>query len=111
MRIVLTLMALCFLATACGKKDTDLRQQIMGTWTQGPHTLTLAYDGSYISIFPGRPMITYQARWRVERGYLVVTDLKSNSVPMAGNTVVKIVSVDKHHLEMALGTNRISMVR
>lgn len=97
--------------TACGRHDTDLRQQVVGTWEQGPHTLTLAPDGSYISIFPGKPAITYKAKWRIERGYLLVTDVKSNSVPMTGNTTVKILLVDKHHLELALGTNRISMMR
>jgi hypothetical protein len=111
-RIVLTVLALGFLVTACGRKDSDLQKQVLGTWNQGPHTLTLAADGSYLSIFPGRPMITYKAKWRIERGYLVVTDVKSNSVPMAaGNTTVKIVAVDKHRLEMALGTNRITMLR
>ena len=112
MRIVLTLMALGLLLTACGRKDARLEKQVAGTWYQGPHTLTLEKDGSYLSIFPGKPMVTYQAGWRVERGYLVVTNITSNSVPMPrGNTAVKILKVDKHHLEMTLGTNRISMLR
>jgi hypothetical protein len=111
MRIVLTLIALSFFMTGCGRHDANLRQQVVGTWEQGAHTLTLAPDGSYTSIFPGKWVITYTAKWRVERGYLVVTDVKSNSVPMAGNTNVKILAVDKHHLELALGTNRISMAR
>jgi hypothetical protein len=112
MRIVLTLIALCFLMTACGRHDAALRQQVAGTWSQGPHTLTLAPDGTYTSVFPGKPPITYKAKWHIERGFLFVTDVKSNSVPMpGGNTTVKIVFVDKHRLELALGTNRISMLR
>jgi hypothetical protein len=111
MRTVLTLIALCFLVTACNRHGADLRQQVAGTWEQGPHTLILAPDGSYTSVFPGNHAITYKARWHIDRGSLVVTDVISNSVPMAGNTTVKIVLVDKHHLEMALGTNRISMIR
>ncbi len=111
MRTVLAFVVLSFLVTACGRHGADLRQQVVGTWRQGPHTLTLAPDGSYTSIFPGRPAVTYKARWHIERGFMMVTDVKSNTVPMAGNTTVKILSVDKHHLELALGTNRISMVR
>jgi hypothetical protein len=111
MKIVFALIALSLLMTACNRHDADLRQQVTGSWVQGPHTLTLAPDGSYTSVFPGNPAITYKARWHIDRGFLVVTDVRSNSVPMAGNTTVKIVLVDKHHLEMALGTNRISMTR
>ncbi|MGB8367842.1 MAG: hypothetical protein ACLPYZ_03935 [Limisphaerales bacterium] len=111
MRTVLALIALCFLVTACNRHGADLRQQVAGTWEQGPHTLILAPDGSYTSVFPGKPATTYKARWHIDRGFLVVTDVSSNSVPMAGNTTVKIVLVDKHHLEMAVGTNRISMIR
>jgi len=111
MRIVLTFIALCLLLTACGHRDADLQQRVVGKWLQGPHTLTLGADGSYTSIFPGKPPLTYTARWHVEQGNLVVTDVKSNSVPVAGNTTVKIVKVDKHRLEMSLGTNRISMIR
>ena len=111
MRIVFTLIALSFLMTACDRHGADLRQQVVGNWFQGPHNLTLAPDGSYTSIFPGNHAITYKAKWHIERGFLVVTDVRSNSVPMAGNTTVKIVLVDKHHLELALGTNRISMIR
>ncbi len=104
-------LALGFLVTACNHHGTDPRQQIVGTWVQGPHTLTLAPDGSYTSVFPGKPAITFKAKWHLDRGFLVVTDIRSNSVPMAGSTTVKIVQVDQHHLEMALGTNRISMFR
>ena len=111
MRIIITLVALGLWVTACGRSDTNLRQQVAGTWTQGPHTLTLSPDGSYTSIFPGKPPVTYKARWHIDRGYLVVTDVKNNGAPMAGNTTVRIVLVDQHHLEMDLGTNRISMVR
>ncbi len=112
MRSVLTFIALCLLLTACGRRDADLQKLVVGKWLQGPHTLTLGRDGSYTSIFPGKPPVIYQARWQIEQGSLVVTEVKSNSVPMAaGNTTVKIVKVDKHHLEMALGTNRISMIR
>ena len=111
MRIVFTLIALSFLMTACDRHGADLRQQVAGTWIQELHTLTLAPDGSYTSIFPGKPAITYKAKWHIESGFLVVTDVRSNSVPMAGNTTVKIVLVDKHHLELALGTNKISMTR
>jgi hypothetical protein len=111
MRIVLTLIALCLLVTACNRKGADLRQQIVGTWSQGPHTLTLSPDGSYTSIFPGKPTITYKAKWHIERMFLVVTDVKSNSVPMAGKTTLKIILVDPHHLVLALGTNGISMTR
>jgi len=111
MRIILTLIALSFLVTACDSHGADLRQQVAGTWRQGPHTLTLAPDGTYTSIFPGNPPISYKARWHVERGFLVVTDVRSNSVPMAGNTTLKIVLVDQHHLVLALGTNGISMTR
>lgn len=106
-----TLAALGFLLTACNRHGADPRQQIVGTWVQGPHTLTLAPDGSYTSVFPGKPAITFKAKWQIDRGFLVVTDIKSNSVPMTGNTVVKIVQVDQHHLVMALGTNRIVMIR
>ena len=111
MRTVLALIALNFLMTACDRHGADLRQQVAGSWVQGPHTLTLAPDGSYTSIFPGNHAITYKANWHIERGFLVVTDVRSNSVPMAGNTTMKIVLVDKHHLELALGPNRISMMR
>ena len=72
--------------TGCDSHGADLRRQVTGTWLQGPHTLTLAPDGSYTSIFPGKPAITYKARWHIERGFLVVTDVSSNSVPMAGKT-------------------------
>jgi len=109
--IIPTLAALSFLVTACNRHGTDVRQQIVGTWVQGPHTLTLAPDGSYTSVFPAKPPITYKARWHIDHGYLVVTDIKSNSVPVAGNNTVKIVAVDSHHLEMTLGTNRIVMIR
>jgi hypothetical protein len=111
MRIVLIFVALCLWLTACGRHEADLQKQIVGRWLQGPHTLTLGPDGSYTSIFPGKPAITYKARWHIERGFLVVTDVTCNSVPVAGNTTVKIVKVDKHQLEMTLGTNRISMIR
>lgn len=97
--------------TACDRHSPDLRQQVAGTWRQGLHTLTLAPDGSYTSIFPGNPAITYKAKWHIDRGYLVVTDVRSNSVPMAGNTTVEIVLVDKHRLVLAFGTNGISMTR
>jgi len=111
MRSVLTLIALGLLVTACDRRDTDLRQQIAGTWSQGPHTLTLAPDGDYTSIFPGQPPITYKAKWHIRRGFLFVTDVKSNSVPMAGNTTLKIILVEQRHLVLALGTNGISMTR
>ena len=112
MRIVLiTLVTLSLLVTACGRHSADLRQQVVGSWFQGPHTLILAPDGSYTSIFPGNHAITYKAKWHIESGFLVVTDVRSNSVPMAGNTTVKIIFVDKHHLELALGNNGISMIR
>jgi hypothetical protein len=111
MRTVLTLIALSFLVTACNRHSSDQQRQVAGTWLQGPHTLTLAPDGSYTSIFPGDHVITYEARWHIERGFLVVTDVKSNSVPLAGNTTLKIILVDKHHLVLALGTNGISMTR
>jgi len=111
MRTVFILIALNFLMTACDSHGADLRQQVVGTWMQGPHTLTLAPDGSYTSIFPGKHVITYKARWHIERGFLVVTDVSSNSVPVAGNTTLRIVLVDKHHLVLALGTGGISMTR
>ncbi|HTY89088.1 MAG TPA: hypothetical protein VMB80_16700 [Candidatus Acidoferrum sp.] len=110
-RILLTLGIPGLLMTACKRQAADLRQQVVGTWTQGPHTLTLAPDGTYVSVFPGRPNITYTAKWHLDRGYLVVTDIKSNSVPVAGNNSVKILSVEPHRLDMALGADRISMVR
>jgi hypothetical protein len=111
MRIVLTLIALGLLVTACGRQDAGLRRRVAGTWYQGPHTLTLAPDGSYTSVFPGKPTVTYKARWHIERGFLMVTDVKSNSTPISGNTTLKIVLVDQHHLVLALGTNGISMTR
>ena len=110
-RTILSLAVTGFLLTACNRHGGDLRQQVVGTWVQGPHTLTLSPDGSYTSVFPGKPTVTYKAKWHIDRGYLVVTDIKSNSVPVAGNNTVKIVLVEPHHLEMAMGTNRISMVR
>jgi len=110
-RLVLWLAVPGFVLTACNRHGGDLRQQVVGTWVQGPHTLTLAPDGSYTSVFPGKPTITYKAKWHIDRGYLVVTEIKSNSVPVAGNNSVKIVLVEPHRLEMAMGTNRISMVR
>ncbi len=111
MRIILTLIALSFLVTACDRHGADLGQQVAGTWSQEAHILTLAPDGTYTSIFPGNPPTTYKAKWHIEHEFLLVTDVSSNSVPMAGNTTVKILLVDKHHLELALGTNRISMMR
>jgi hypothetical protein len=111
MRTVLALIAVSCLVTACDSRGADLRQQIVGTWSQGPHTLTLAPDGTYTSIFPGKPPVTYRAKWHIERGFLLVTDVKSNSVPMAGTTTLKILQVDKHRLVLALGTNGISMTR
>ena len=110
-KLLFALIALSFLLTACNRSSADLRQQVMGTWFQGPHTLTLNPDGSYTSIFPGHPTVTYHAQWHIERGCLVVTGVRSNSLPMAGDTTVKIVLADNHHLELALGTNRISMIR
>jgi hypothetical protein len=111
MRIVLTLIALSLLVTACKRKGPDVRQYVVGTWYQGQHTLTLSTNGDYISVFPGKPDITYKGKWRIDRGTLIVTDVKSNSVPMAGVTTVQILMVSKQRLELALGTNRISMVR
>jgi hypothetical protein len=111
LRTALTLMAMSFLLTACDSRGADLRQQLTGTWSQGAHTLTLAPDGTYTSLFPGKPPVTYKARWHVEHGFLMVTDVKSNSVPIHGNTTLKIIMVDNHHLVLALGTNGISMTR
>lgn len=108
---MLILAASGVLLTSCNRPGTDVRQQLAGTWFQGRHTLTLAPDGSYTSVFPGEPAIIYMARWHIDGDFLVVTDVKSNSVPIAGDTTVKIVLVDRFHLEMALGTNRISMLR
>jgi len=110
-RIFIALGFICFLATACNRHSAQLRQQVAGTWAQGPHTLTLGPDGSYTSVFPGKPPVTYKARWRIEGDLMLVTDVRSNSVPIAGDTSVKIVSVDKHRLEMELAGNRISMRR
>ena len=111
MRIVLTMMVLCCLATACKKKSPDVRPYVIGTWYQGQHTLTLSTNGDYISVFPGKPGVTYKGKWRMERGTLIITDVKSNSAPMPGTTTVQVLLVGKHRLELALGTNRISMVR
>ena len=105
------LIAVVFLMTVCDSRGADLRQQVVGTWTQGSHTLTLTPDGTYTSVFPGKPPVTYTARWHIENGFMLVTNVKSNSVPIAGNTTVKILLADKHHLEMGLGTNVISMRR
>ena len=111
MKVLYALLALCWLATACDRQNASLPQRVAGTWHQGPHQLTLAPDGRYTSVFPGRPPVTYTAQWRIERDCLVITEVKSNAVPIAADTTVRIVSVDKHRLEMALGTNHISMVR
>jgi hypothetical protein len=111
MRIVLTLIALSLLVTACKRKGPDVRQHVVGTWYQGQHTLTLSPNGDYISVFPGKPNITYTGKWRMERESLIITDVKSNSAPMAGNTTVKVLMVSQHRFELALGTNRISMTR
>jgi len=110
-KLLFTLIALSLLGTACNPSNETLRRRVAGTWIQGMHTLTLDPDGTYTSIFPGEPAITYKARWQIEHGCLVVTNVSSNAVPIAGDTTVQIVLVDSYRLEMALGTNKIWMTR
>lgn len=111
MKLRFTLIALSLLGTACNRSSDDLQWQVTGTWSQGIHTLTLGADGTYTSVFSAKHTITYKARWRIENQFLILTDVSSNSVPLADNATVKIVLVDKHRLELSSGTNRIWMTR
>jgi hypothetical protein len=103
-RYTITFIALILSLTACGRRDTEIRRDITGTWFQGSnnaHTLTFASDGTYISIFGGyqdHHIITYEGKWTIKRGGLVLSGVRSNSTPLADPPFQTIFRVDDHYL-------------
>lgn len=105
MRVVLAILGATILVTSCGRRDAKLQQAVIGTWRQGEaHTLTFDLDGHYISIYPSPPSSTYEGRWHIERGLLILTQLTSNSVPVGDERIP--VSVSGGRLVLGEGTSR-----
>jgi hypothetical protein len=114
MKHTLAFIASVLLLTICGCSDTAERRQIVGTWFQNTHTLTLASDGSYTSTFPDFPKghtTTYDGRWSIEWGRLAFTGVHSNSISVSDVSSSKIVSLDDHSLVLDIGTQKISLSR
>ena len=74
------LFALLLLA-GCRRGDTELHDQIAGTW-KGPGTfeMTLAADGTFVSqsTLPAK-RLTYQGTWKVQDGGVVSTLTNCNA--------------------------------
>jgi len=98
--VALALLAIAYIFMLA--RDLIFHHQVIGTWSQGPnHTLTLASDGSYTSFFTGWPdhhTITFQGKWAVRRGYLVWTEVRSNSIPVPDASAKILGFVHAHRL-------------
>jgi hypothetical protein len=100
--------------TTCGCSDKAERRQIIGTWFQGNHTLTLASDGSYTSVFPEDPKghtTTFDGTWRIAWGRLVLTEVHSNSIAVSGVFSSKIYILAEHSLGLDIGRHKMSLSR
>ena len=114
MRHALIFIAVILLMTSCGPGDAKTQSQIIGTWSQGLHTLTLASDGTFTSIYPvyqKESATTFYGNWNVKWGRLMFTNIRSNSVSILNVGSSRIVSVDEHHLDLGEGAGTISLTR
>jgi hypothetical protein len=114
MRHALIFIAMILPVTGCGPGDAKTRSQIIGTWSQGLHTLTLATDGTFTSIFPADQrdsVTTFYGNWNVKWERLMFTNIRSNSVSIPNVGSSRIVSVDEHHLDLDEGTGTFSLAR
>jgi major membrane immunogen (membrane-anchored lipoprotein) len=105
MKTIPTILALSLLLTACGRHDAQLRKQITGTWADDRPgslgTMTLASDGSFSSRWrtPNHTN-TWEGTWQISDGVLIMTNTKSNDVPITtiSHDKNKIIRVDDHVL-------------
>src|SRR5579862_5550413 len=114
MKHALIFIALILLVAGCSRGDAKSRSQIIGTWSQGLHTLTLASDGTFTSIFPADPKspeINFYGNWNLKWGRLTFTNIRSNSVSILNVGSSKVVSVDDHHLDLDQGSGTYSLAR
>jgi hypothetical protein len=109
MRLALILAGMSVLMIGCGRHDSQLRRSIVGTWSQGQHTLTFGADGSYVSIFPGPHFQRYEGIWHIEHGQLFISDLTSNGISAVDSSTP--VSIDGDKLAFRLGTNMMILTR
>jgi hypothetical protein len=114
MKYTTTLIASVLLLTVCGCGDKAEQHQIIGTWSQGTTTFTLASDGTYTSVWPEFPKgqtTTFAGKWSIARGCLVLTDVHSNSISVSDVAPSKIVSLDEHSLVLDMDGHKISLSR
>ena len=113
MRYTFVFIGMTLLLTACGPSDTKVQRAIVGSWSQGSHILTLSSNGAYTSTFPGLPQgqtTTYEGKWSIKSGRLILSDVRSNAVA-ASDSDAKILSLDEHRLDLDAVGQKISLTR
>jgi hypothetical protein len=113
MKLVL-LLAPLFLMAGCGQRDASLRQKIAGIWalTNGHGVITMAPDGSLLSRFTGSTQSwTFEGTWQLQADQIVITTVKSNSLPFSDVVRGRIIRADGHALIYDLNGQTISLIR
>lgn len=115
MRYAFIFVVISLLLTACERRDTKLREQIIGTWTHGDSgVMTLDSNGSFQSRWTiALTNITkewkYDGAWNVKDGVLICVITNSsainstNSVPIGSMEHWKLIRADASHLVLANG--------
>jgi major membrane immunogen (membrane-anchored lipoprotein) len=102
-------MVLLFLLGACGCHDRENRSRIVGTWNQGTpsssggFTITFSPDGTYSSRYPGHwkgQAMTFDGKWKIEWGNLIITDCHSNSISISDTDSLKITGIDNGKMDL-----------
>ena len=87
---------------------------MIGTWYQGTnHSLTFSTNGGFTSIFKGYPdgrTDTWQGKWSVHWGRLVMTDVRSNSA-IVPDSRDRILGLGAHFLDLRSSGYKISLTR
>jgi hypothetical protein len=89
------------LLTGCNHRDTRLREQIVGTWTNDNNfVMTFAADGGLVSrwAMPAKEL-TYQGMWTVQDGVLVST--LTNCIAQGTTNFEAVGSVDHFKIVQA----------
>ncbi|HSY19988.1 MAG TPA: hypothetical protein VK815_16710 [Candidatus Acidoferrales bacterium] len=113
-RYALVFVGLSLLLTACAHSDTNLREQLIGTWSHGDSAeLTFNSDGSFkSSVKTDASDVKNNGTWQV-RGGVLITEIKHTGVYYApGTTNIfsqggpyrfhnTIIVLDRMHLAVA----------
>jgi outer membrane biogenesis lipoprotein LolB len=108
MKIILTILTLSLLLTACSRQTAKISKQIVGTWqSEGAGTESFNSDASFLfDVRTSTHTNDYAGTWQIRDTAMTLTITNATGPDpevQTGNTMqFQIIHVDAHHLSYAV---------